>query len=68
MKTQDENIESVIREWNNVTLYHYLQMVVKISVQRPLTFRPTHFIQVRFTDDLGPLLLTWFNFNPSMDE
>ena len=20
------------------------------------------------TDDLGPLLLTWFNFNPSMDK
>ena len=27
-----------------------------------------HIINVIIVDDLGPLLLTWFNFDPSMDK
>ena len=47
-----------------IDLLSLRNMSIKITTQIPYAYD----YPWSFPKDLGPLLLTWFNFNPSMDK
>ena len=53
-----------------ILIFSFMKMLLKVSSAkwRPFCLGLNVLTQVTFYTYLGPLLLTWFNFNPSMDK
>ena len=55
-----------IRVWTSFHIYPVVWVIINVTLA--FINEKYNMFYIKFDADQGPLLLTWFNFNPSMDK